>query len=229
MIKKFITDRTTDLADFAAWLNSNKAGTFLADKTIEISDLSESNDNKVLTIDQNNVCGIVLKMNTGASMPVVEYNNPKGQYVSTTANYNTDFIMLEGALLCSKGLIFKFYGRTSSSYPTDYPLVITVDSNDNLSVIMAHPNILVTTTGGFTQYNVYSGSSTSAFLYNTNPTYDKNMTTMFPLIGNTNDANEYLPYAFGAVNNEFQTQVFGKVYDGEKYYITNSKWYIADE
>lgn len=224
-IKTFSSSNTTDLTRFYNFLQANKAGTFLENMTIELSNntIKITGTNAVLTINgsatgQTTFASYVGKYYT-SNIAVDEYNSSYNVYIT-------------GALLCKNGILFQMYGQTgSSTWATRYTaLGITVDSNGELAIIR-YSRILSYSSDNnrFNTYRTDTYNSTNAGGTTVSPQFNSPFTSLAPIVPTCDDNSITLPYAYAALHSQVNALgLCGVTIDGTNY-ITNGSWYIKDE
>lgn len=227
-IHKLAAGQYSDLNALYNLITANKAGTFLANLTIELS-----NSNKTLTISNGTA---YLKITVSSSLQTFDaivfhgkYNNAYG---SGTQIYGQAY--LTGAYLCSNGLIFSIYandGAVGNSYKTRYH-VLTTESGGGLALIMGYPSDYAGSGSGV-EYNdsgfsIISENSTTVPIIKTVSRKGSQLTSLAPLFPSSGDDNIILPNAYVAVCTQQSDTGLATVLINGKSYITNGRWYIKD-
>lgn len=226
--KYSLQEATANLDGFYAWLNANKAGTFLENFTI-----SHGDENKISILNGSGY-GITFSANpSGTSWentPLFTYTYQNTSVISYKWT-NTDYLLFKGAILCSKGLIIETVGKNSNSglYDiTSSEICITVGSDNELAMVygwqLAGNLAWNLPTNGAASATIVS-DGISSYVYNLQPNFSANYTALAPLIA---QSNKYLPYVCIAAATELPDSHLYDVNIGGIKYITNGKWYVRD-
>lgn len=226
--KYSLQEATANLDGFYAWLNANKSGTFLADFTI--SHPSED----TISILNGSGYGVTIGMSAAGTNwetpPLFVYTYPNANLTSYKWT-SSDYLLLKGAILCSKGLILETVGRNSNSGlvgVTTSEICITVGSDSELAMIfgwqIAGNQAWNLPTDGSASGTIVS-DGVGAYVYNLRTNYSANYTTFAAAIA---QSEKTMPYAFIALATELPDSHLYDVDIGGKKYITNGKWYVRD-
>lgn len=223
-ITRFSQTVTSNLTRFTNWLNENKEGTFLDDVTITY----DSGTNNVITFStQRSTLKITFTTSSGPSIEVIRFTTNNTYWTVDTVSNASATAQLSGAILCSNGLIFDFYGKTASSESHHaYSLAMTLDSNGELAALLTSGEVITASTFG--SWGVLAGGSSSFMSRTSTPYYGSNRICLAPLSAQANDAALCIPKAYVAVATPVSgTGLQSVLIDGEAY-ITNGLWYIKD-
>lgn len=217
---------TQDLTQFYNFLNTNKAGTFLDNMTIELVSNNEltitsANQTTITFYTNNSSAGITFEGNITSSI--------KPENRSASGNNPASF---GSCLLCNNGLIVN---AGADIYGTQYygaQVAITVDSTGDLAVIFRNSALLVNsgenTPIGINGYRVIAADSVVESVISLWTQYEAQKTSLAPIVPICNDNSISLPYAYAALH----TQAIGVGLQAMRMngsnYITNGVWYIKD-
>lgn len=227
-ISRYQGGSTTNLGNFANWLNEHKQGTFLENLTITLSQTINTND--TLSISDDEVT-VKFTVQSGSNKECFRFT---GESFTTTRNNSggTDVTAyITGALLCNKGLMLQYYaGYNSSTSVTVYAVCITVDSNGKLAAIVtAESNsIPESNSSQITKWATCTSESTSDITRTCRPSYSANLTSLAPITAMAIDPNARLPYAYAAISTQLNSEGLSPVIIDGAPYITNGVWYIKD-
>lgn len=223
-ISKFsVATSTDDMSLFYTFLNANKAGTFLENMEIELSE-----DSKTLTITSSKGTKITIMTGTTNQTFAVKF---EGNITTSIAPYTQTSVLsrLTSALLCKNGIIVDMGSLINTSYYHSPQVMITVDNTGDLAVIFKNTTYLADSNNNvITSYRVTAADSTSQAAVTLTPQYGAQKTSLAPIVPMCNDNSISLPYAYAALH----TQASGiglqsMAMDGVNY-ITNGCWYIKD-
>lgn len=224
-VSKFsVATSTNDMSLFYTFLNANKAGTFLENMKIELSE-----DNKTLTITSSK----------GTKITIVTGDTNQTFAVKFEGNITTNIIpyhdlgvlsRLTSALLCNNGIIVDMGTLVSNTYAHSPQVMITVDNTGDLAVIFNNTTGL--TDGNYnvsiTSYRVTAADSTSQATATLTPQYGAQKTSLAPIVPMCNDNSISLPYAYAALHTQASEMGLQSMAMEGFNYITNGCWYIKD-
>lgn len=225
-ISKFVTANTYDLTAFYNWLQAKKAGTFLENMNISLSEATATGS--TLTIASENA---VFTFNPKASK--VEYTVASLTGEAATHEYHygaiggtsTPGTLLTGALLCANGIIIGVYTLYINGVWGNNYIGITVDSSGEVAFFHRDGYINDRT---FTGYMGISYKSTAYNATTLTPTYGSPLTSIAPIVPQTSENNITFPHAFAALHTQQSGLGLAAVSIGNNKYITNGYWYIRD-
>lgn len=221
-ISKFVTANTYDLTAFYNWLQAKKAGTFLENMTISLSNATATGS--TLTIASENATftfnpKLSSEAHTIASL-TGEAATHEYRYSSTTGS--TAGTQLTGALLCANGIIIGVYNRWVNV--ANY-IGITADSSGEVAFFHRDKDINDSSPTG------YIGAAYKSTAYNATtltPTYGSPLTSIAPIVPQTSENDITFPHAFAALHTQQSGLGLAAVSIGNNKYITNGYWYIRD-
>ena len=208
------------------FLNINKAGTFLDDVTIELS----QEDTK-LTISTANA---TFEINTGSiagTDNIATFTANVTSSLAARAGVSSSYsVRIKGAILCNNGLIFDI----SSDYKGHSPeIAVTVDNAGELAVIFKDSSSFLS--GGssadinaISGYRVTDTNSSSRATVTLTPQYGAQKTSLAPIVPMCNDNSILLPYAYAALHTQASGIGIQAMRMNGSNYITNGVWYIKD-
>lgn len=230
-ISVFSQSRTQDMSVLKAFLDGNKAGTFLENATLELSTTIVENDTLTITLGDSK-----LKLATTASNTYndIEYTG-SNMTVSFKGNdgYGGSYPYISKLMLCKNGIVFEYMRRnTGDSDDIEhiiYPVAVTVDSAGNLALIYWGINGL-SVANAYTSniYYAVTYSSISVSAVTVIPQNTAQLTSLAAIIPTTNDNSITLPHVYVAVNQQLSGVGLTKIIMNGISYITNGKWYIKD-
>lgn len=224
-VSKFsVATSTNDMSLFYTFLNANKAGTFLENMEIKLSE-----DSKTLTITSSK----------GTKITIVTGDTNQTFAVKFEGNITTNIIpypnlgvlsRLTSALLCNNGIIVDMGTLVSNTYAHSPQVMITVDNTGDLAVIFNNTTGL--TDGNYnvsiTSYRVTAADSTSQATATLTPQYGAQKTSLAPIVPMCNDNSISLPYAYAALHTQASGMGLQSMAMEGFNYITNGCWYIKD-
>ena len=224
-ISKFVTANTYDLTAFYNWLQAKKAGTFLENMTISLS--NATNIGSTMTIASENA--------TFTFNPKVSRNEyvvasltceaATHEYRNGTTGYEKAGVLLTGALLCANGIIIGVYTLYLNGMWGNNYIGITADSSGEVAFFHRDKNINdISPTG-------YIGAAYKSTAYNATiltPTYSSPLTSIAPIVPQTSENDITFPHAFAALHTQQSGLGLAAVSIGNNKYITNGYWYIRD-
>lgn len=223
-ISKFSVETSTnDMNLFYTFLNANKAGTFLENMEIELSE-----DSKTLTITSSKGTKITIVTGDTKQTFAVKF---EGKITTNIMPYDTTgkLSRLTSALLCNNGIIVDM-GALSSAYYHSPQVMITVDNTGDLAVIFKNTPSL--TDGNhnvsITSYRVTAADSTRQAVVTLTPQYGAQKTSLAPIVPMCNDNSISLPYAYAALHTQASEMGLQSIAMEGFNYITNGCWYIKD-
>ena len=224
-ISKFVTENTYDMTAFYNWLQAKKAGTFLENMTISLSNATATGS--TLTIASENA--------TFTFNPKVSRNEyvvasltceaATHEYRNGTTGFEKAGIKLTGALLCANGIIIGVYTMYTNGVWANNYIGITVDSSGEVSFFHRDGYINNSSPTG------YIGAAYKSTAYNATiltPTYSSPLTSIAPIVPQTSENNITFPHAFAALHTQQSGLGLATVSIGNNKYITNGYWYIRD-
>jgi len=207
------------------FLNTNKAGTFLDDVTIELSEdttkLTISTANATFEISAGEIAGTanIATFTANVTSSLAARDGVSGFYP----------VRIKGAILCNKGLIFD----VSSDYGHSPEIALTVDNIGELAVIFKYrssflssgPSVSVNSISG---YRITATGSSSQATVALTPQYGARKTSLAPIVPMCNDNSISLPYAYAALHTQAPDVGLQSMRMNGSNYITNGVWYIKD-
>ena len=227
-IHKLVAGQYSNLTPLYNLITANKAGTFLEDLTIELS-----NNSKTLTITNGTSSLIITVSENNETFDAIvfngKYNHFNGNGIQLYAK-----AYLTGAVLCSNGLMFSIYGNDGAidnSFKTRYH-VLTTESDGGLAFIVGIPSNY-SGEGSGVEYNdngftIISENSITYPTVRTVTLKAAELTSLAPLFPSSGDDNIILPNAYVAVYTQQSATGFATVIINGRSYITNGRWYIKD-
>ena len=229
-ISKFVTANTYDLTAFYNWLQAKKAGTFLEDMTISLSNATATGS--TLTIASENATFTFNPKMSRNEYVVASLTGEAAthEYRNGTTGVASAGIMLTGALLCANGIIIGVYTLYTDTMYTDGVWVnnyigITADSSGEVAFFHRDGYINNSSPTG------YIGAAYKSTAYNATtltPTYDSPLTSIAPIVPQTSENDITFPHAFAALHTQQSGLGLAAVSIGNNKYITNGYWYIRD-
>lgn len=227
-ISRYQGGSTTNLGDFANWLNEHKQGTFLENLTIALSQTVNTND--TLSISDDEVT-VKFTVQSGSNKECFRFTGASYTAIRKTTGGTGVTAYITGALLCNKGLMLQYYaGYSSSTSVTVYAVCITVDSDGKLAAIVTatQNTIPEDITSIITNWIAATSKSTTDSKVNCRPYYSANLTSLAPITAMAIDTNARLPYAYAAISTQLNSEGLSPVIIDGAPYITNGVWYIKD-
>lgn len=225
-ISKFVTANTYDLTAFYNWLQAKKAGTFLENMTISLSEATATGS--TLTIASENA---VFTFNPKVSRNEYVIASLTGEAATQEYRYsamlhNSAGTLLTGALLCTNGIIIDVYTMYNSngSWCNNY-IGITVDSSGEVAFFRRDGNINNNTPSG---YIGIAYKSTAQKATSLTPAYGSPLTSIAPIVPQTSENDITFPHTFAALHTQQSGLGLAAVSIGADKYITNGYWYIKD-
>lgn len=224
-ISRFTQSPTSNLTAFKAWLDSHKAGTFLENVTIALSQTTSADDTITFSDDS---AQIQYTARQASSFTVISYTAD-----STNFTYNSGTTLsdsnarIANAILCDNGIIFNLYGKASSGGATAYSsgFAITTDEKGKLALLV-NPTPIISMTPYASWAAIASSSYTSAVIPSV-PAFGMNQTSFAPIVA-LGDDDARLPHAFAAISTELTERGIERLEIDGSDYITNGVWYIKD-
>lgn len=224
-VSKFsVATSTNDMSLFYTFLNANKAGTFLENMKIELSE-----DSKTLTITSSKGTKITIVTGDTNQTFAVKF---EGNITTNIIPYQNFGVLsrLTSALLCNNGIIVDMGTFVSNTYAHSPQVMITVDNTGDLAVIFNNTTGL--TDGNYnvsiTSYRVTAADSTSQATATLTPQYGAQKTSLAPIVPMCNDNSISLPYAYAALHTQASGMGLQSMAMEGFNYITNGCWYIKD-
>lgn len=224
-ISKFVTANTYDLTAFYNWLQAKKAGTFLENMTISLSNATATGS--TLTIASENA---TFTFNPFASSKEYVIASLTGE--ASTHEYrfgntvsSSSGTLLTGALLCANGIIIGVYTMYNTGGWVNNYIGITADSSGEVAFFHRDKNINDSSPTG------YIGAAYKSTAYNATiltPTYSSPLTSIAPIVPQTSENDITFPHAFAALHTQQSGLGLATVSIGNNKYITNGYWYIRD-
>ena len=224
-ISKFSVETSTnDMSLFYTFLNANKAGTFLENMEIKLSE-----DSKTLTITSSKGTKITIVTGDTNQTFAVKF---EGKITTNIAPYYNSGMLsrLTSALLCNNGIIVDMGTQLSSAYYHSPQVMITVDNTGDLAVIFKNTTDLTDENHdvSITSYRVTAADSTSQAVVTLAPQYGAQKTSLAPIVPMCNDNSISLPYAYAALHTHAIGMGLQSIAMEGFNYITNGCWYIKD-
>lgn len=225
-ISKFVTANTYDLTVFYNWLQAKKAGTFLENMTISLSNATTTGS--TLTIASENAA---FTFNPKASkeeytVAILTGEAATHEYHHGATGTSADpGVLLTGALLCANGILIGVYTLYTNGIRGDNYIGITADSSGEVAFFHRDGYINDRT---FTGYMGISYKSTAYNATTLTPTYGSQLTSIAPIVPQTSENNITFPHAFAALHTQQSGLGLAAVSIGNNKYITNGYWYIRD-
>lgn len=224
-VSKFsVVTSTNDMSLFYTFLNANKAGTFLENMEIELSE-----DSKTLTITSSKGTKITIATGDTNQTFAVKF---EGNITTNIMPYSNTGILsrLTSALLCKNGIIADMGALVNTTYYHSPQVMITVDNTGDLAVIFKNTTGL--TDGSYnvsiTSYRVTAADSTSQAVVTLTPQYGAQKTSLAPIVPICSDNSISLPYAYAALHTQASGMGLQSMAMDGVNYITNGCWYIKD-
>ena len=227
-ISRFTSGSTTNLGNFANWLNEHKQGTFLENLTIALSQTVNTND--TLSISDDEVT-IKFTVRSGSNKECFRFTGESFTTARSNSGGTDVTAYITGALLCNKGLMLQYYaGYSSSTSVTICAVCITLDSNGKLAAIATTGNYKIPedNTSQITKWATCTSESTSDSTRTCRPYFGANLTSLAPITAMSIDTNARLPYAYAAISTQLNSEGLSPVIIDGTPYITNGVWYIKD-
>lgn len=224
-ISKFVTANTYDLTAFYNWLQAKKAGTFLENMTISLSNatttgstLTIASENATFTFNPKAASKeyVIASLTGEASTHEYRFGN------TTSSSSGT---LLTGALLCANGIIIGVYTMYNTGGWVNNYIGITADSSGEVAFFHMDGYINNRT---FTGYMGISYKSTAYNATILTPTYSSPLTSIAPIVPQTSENDITFPHAFAALHTQQSGLGLATVSIGNNKYITNGYWYIRD-
>ncbi len=213
----------SNMQSFYNFLNTNKAGTFLDNATIGLSE-----EGTKLTISTANATfEISVGSIEGTSNLAAFTANVTSSLIVRPGSSSHSSIKIKGAILCSKGIIFDI----SSEFGHSPEIVLTVDNAGDLAVIFKKSSSFHDSWGALISisgYRVTATDSSSEATVTLTPQYGAQKTSLAPIVPMCNDNSISLPYVFAALHTQAASQGIQAMRMNGSNYITNGVWYIKD-
>lgn len=225
-ISRFNLDTpASDMQSLYGFLNANKAGTFLEDVTIGLSE----NDTKLTISTTDATFEISAGSIVGTDNLATFTANVTSSIVVRSGSSGQSSIKLKGAILCNKGLIFDI----SCDFGHSPEIALTIDNTGDLAVIFKNSSSFLS--GGsstaiisISGYCITATSSISEATVTLTPQYGAQKTSLAPIVPMCNDNSISLPYIYAALHTQTSdVGIQSMTMDGNNY-ITNGVWYIKD-
>lgn len=224
-ISKFITANTYDLTAFYNWLQAKKAGTFLENMTISLSDATATGS--TLTIASENATFTFNPKQSTQAWAVISLAGESGTWtnVTSTTGYSGNGTFFGGALLCTNGIILRMSSLNNTTYTDNY-VVITADSSGEVAFVRR--NVDANKGADANGYIGIAYKSTAQKTTILTPTYGSPLTSIAPIVPQTSENDITFPYAFAALHTQQSGLGLAAVSIGNDKYITNGYWYVKD-
>lgn len=225
-ISKFVTANTYDLTAFYNWLQAKKAGTFLENMTISLSEATATGS--TLTIASENATFTFNPKNSTAKYAVASLTGETStqEYYFNNISYGSAGTLFKGALLCTNGIIIGVYTMyNSNGYWCDNYIGITVDSSGEVAFFCRDGNINTLNPTGYIGIAYKSTAQKETAL---TPAYGSPLTSIAPIVPQTSENDITFPYAFAALHTQQSGLGLAAVSIGNDKYITNGYWYVKD-
>ena len=224
-VSKFsVATSTNDMSLFYTFLNVNKAGTFLENMEIELSE-----DSKTLTITSSKGTKITIVTGDTNQTYAVKF---EGNITTNIIPYPTTGVLtrLTSALLCSNGIIVDMGTPPYDTYYHSPQVMITVDNTGDSAIIFKNTTYLTDGNNNvnITSYRVTAADSTSQAVVTLTPQYGAQKTSLAPIVPMCNDNSISLPYAYAALHTQASGMGLQSMAMDGFNYITNGCWYIKD-
>ena len=227
-ISKFVTANTYDLTAFYNWLQAKKAGTFLENMTISLSEATTTGS--TLTIASENAVFAFITKVSGNEYVVASLRGEAATHeyhygATGTSSTSKTGTLLSGALLCANGIIIGVYTLYLNGIRGNNYIGLTADSSGEVAFFHRDGYINDRTFTG------YMGISYKSTVYNATtltPTYGSPLTSIAPIVPQTSENNITFPHAFAALHTQQSGLGLAAVSIGNAKYITNGYWYIRD-
>lgn len=214
----------SNMQSFYNFLNTNKAGTFLDNATIGLSE-----EGTKLTISTANATfEISVGSILGTSNLAAFTANVTSSLIVRAGSSRHSSIKIKGAILCSKGIIFDISSDDLGHSPE---IVLTVDNAGDLAVIFKDSSSFCDSSGALISisgYRVTATDSSSEATVTLTPQYGAQKTSLAPIVPMCNDNSISLPYVFAALHTQAASQGIQAMRMNGSNYITNGVWYIKD-
>jgi len=215
-----------DMRSLYDFLSANKAGTFLENTTIELSQ-----DASTLTISTTNATfEICVGSIAGTSNIATFTGDIISSLMAKQATSSPYGIQMKGAILCNNGLIIEIKYSNHSSSPE---IALTIDNIGELAIIFKNNSYFIGS-GSSADVNAISGyrvtdtNSSSEATATLTPQYGAQKTSLAPIVPMCNDNSISLPYVFAALHTQAASQGIQAMRMNGSNYITNGVWYIKD-
>lgn len=215
----------SNMQSFYDFLNSNKAGTFLDDVTIELSQ-----DTTTLTISTANATFEIHAGSIAGTSNLATFTaNTTSAIVAKAGSTGAQEIQIKGAVLCKNGLIIDMYWYNVHSPE----IALTIDNNGELAVIFKSSSSFIGSGSSasiisISGYQVTDTNSSSKATVTLTPQYGAQKTSLAPMVPMCNDNSISLPYAYAALHTQAPDVGLQSMRMNGSNYITNGVWYIKD-
>lgn len=220
-IYKFVTEDTSDLTNFVTFLNNIKNDTFLKDCTID-----HTNDyiGSKLTISKNGVSIIISTTNDRSSAyDIIVYNGNKTFKSTANATSSNYRVYINSAIICKNGFIIKTPVKIGNATYDKY-IVVTIDSNDNLSLVYYTGYFNSTSITGFDAVVNDSNDSNTILL---TPRINGTVTSIGSVVPNST-TNVLIPFCYVSLTTQLPSYGLNTVTFGDDVFITNGYFYVKD-
>lgn len=213
-----------NMQSFYNFLNANKAGTFLDDVTIELS----QEDTKLTISTANSTFEISAGSIAGTSNLATFTANTTSTLIARVGASGAQEIQINGAVLCKNGLII-----SASWNDTHSPeIALTIDNNGELAVIFKRISSFINNSSNviysISGYRITTTGSSSEASVTLTPQYGAQKTSLAPIVPMCNDNSISLPYAYAALHTQAPDVGLQSMRMNGSNYITNGVWYIKD-
>ena len=215
----------SNMQSFYNFLNANKAGTFLDDVTIELSE-----DTTTLTISTTNATFEIHAGGISGTSSLATFTaNVTSSLTVRPGTSSPNSVRIKGAILCNKGLIFD----VSSDYGHSPEIALTVDNAGELAVIFKDSSSFLSSSSSvsvisISGYRITATGSSSQATVTLTPQYGAQKTSLAPIVPMCNDNSISLPYAYAALHTQAPDVGLQSMRMNGSNYITNGVWYIKD-
>ena len=224
-ISKFVTANTYDLTAFYNWLQSKKAGTFIENMTLSLSEATATGS--TLTIKSENATFTFNPKQATQVWAVISLTGESETWtnVTSTTGYSGDGTYFGGALLCTNGIILRTSSRNNATYTDNY-FVITADSSGEVAFVRR--NVDANKGANANGYIGIAYKSTAQKTTILTPAYGSPLTSIAPIVPQTSENDITFPHVFAALHTQQSELGFAAVSIGTDKYITNGYWYVKD-
>lgn len=245
-IKRYTgTNEHVPSSNIANFFEANKAGTFLANATIEYIENPDAEESvtKALKISLNGV-SFFMKFSTGYQATqgkltqayITNGSSKRGWVFNAGTSQAVYYTFRDGDILfCTNGVIFcpRFYHIENSTTTARSVYALTHDGNGNLAMISGTPDGSTSTfTDGFTISTGYKFFTMTSDVNTISQVPARNFqaTVLAPMVlteaGNVNVSE----FAFASVMTQYESNMdtLTAVTLNNADYITNGRWYIKD-
>lgn len=231
-----INNNVTSISNLVSWINEHKSSPFG-----DFRFVYTQGDGLCIREDETTSSSIcIIDRNITNAWIVWIGNQIKEQQnlILTSATTAAEFTITK-AIICSGGILFEVYGKngqhsgSASTYYRSFDLGLTIDKNGRPCIIYRWYKqasyARLPLTANVTNWKILGVGFTSTDVPVTiKPIFNSNKTTLAPVVPDSSDVDNYLPYCYMATATQLPNEGLTAVRINGVDYITNGIFYIRD-